>query len=101
MKSLMFAMFDVAKTAELAQVGDKLAKTPGRKVLASYVCMGLAFPGVPPNTMVSITVAEYESNEAMATTVYPMELGGATVWAVPVLEMAVGREATAEEKYRK
>jgi len=100
MKFLMFAMFDVAKTAELAQVGDKLAKTPGRKVLGSYVCMGLAFPGVPPNTMVNVTVAEYESNEAMAAVVYPMELAGATVWAVPVLEMAVGGEATAEGKYR-
>jgi hypothetical protein len=101
MKFLVFSMFDVAKGAELAQLGDKLAKTPGRKVLASYICMGQPFPGVPANTMVGISIADYESNEAMAAALYPMELAGATTWAVPVLEMPVGRGAPTEKKYRK
>ena len=101
MKFLVFSMFDVAKAAEVAQAGDKVAKTPGRKVLANYTCMGMAFPGVPPNTMVGISVAEYESNEAMAAVLYPVELAGATVWVVPVLEMPVGRGAATEKKYRK
>jgi len=101
MKFLGFAMYDAAKAAEVAQASDKVAKTPGRKVLASYMCMGIAFPGVPPNTLVSISVAEYESNEAMAAAMYPVALAGATVWAVPVLEMTVGRGAATEKKYRK
>jgi hypothetical protein len=101
MKFLSFIMCDVAKQAELAQVVDKVAKTPGRKVLAQYTCMGIAFPGVPPNTLVSISVVEYESNEAMAAALYPMALAGATLWAVPVLEIPVGGGAAAEKKYRK
>ncbi len=101
MKFLVFAMFDVAKAAEMAQVNDKLAETPGRKVLANYTCMGLAFPGVPPNTLVTVSVVEYESSEAMAAVLYPLEVAGATVWAVPVLEMPVGRHTAAEKKYRK
>ena len=101
MKFLMFSWFDIAKSAEMAQLGDKLAKTPGRKVLASYVCLGQTFPGVPPNTMTGVSIADFESNEAMASAVYPMALAGANVWAVPVLEMKVGGAATAEKKYRK
>lgn len=101
MKFLGFAMYDVAKAVEVAQASDKVAKTPGRKVLADYVCEGIAFPGQPPNTLVSITVAEYESNEAVAAALYPMAIAGATVWAVPVLEMQVGRGAATEKKYRK
>ena len=101
MKFLGFAVYDVAKSAEVAQASDKVAKTPGRKVLAAYVCQGLVFPGQPPNTLVSISVSEYESNEAMAAAMYPVALAGATVWTVPVLEMTVGRGAATEKKYRK
>jgi hypothetical protein len=101
MKFLMFSMFDVAKTADIAQLGDKLAKTPGRKVLASYICMGQTFPGVPPNTMSGVSIADFESNEAMAAAIYPMSLAGANVWAVPVLETTPGRTTATEKKYRK
>ena len=101
MKFLEFAMYDAPKAAEVAQASDKVAKTPGRKVLADYVCEGIAFPGHPPNTIVAVAVAEYENNEAMATALYPMALAGATVWAVPVLEMQAGRGAATEKKYRK
>ena len=100
MKFLVFAMFDVAKAAEMAQANDKLAKTPGRKVLSTYSCMGLAFPGVPPNTIVTISVVEYETSEAMAAVLYPLEVAGATVWAVPVLEMPAAGHAATEKKYR-
>ena len=34
MKFLMFAMCDEAKVAELAQIADKVAKTPGQKTIA-------------------------------------------------------------------
>ncbi len=101
MKFLMFGMFDAAKAAEVAQVADKVAKTPGQKTIAQYVCQGIAFAGVPPNTMVTISVGEAESNEAIAAVQYPLALAGATVWSVPVLEMPVARGAAAEKKYRK
>jgi len=70
MKFLVFAMFDVAKATEMAQVNDKLAEMPGRKVLSNYTCMGLAFPGVPLNTLVTVSVVEYESSQAMAAVLY-------------------------------
>jgi hypothetical protein len=101
MKFIVFAMFDVAKAAEVAQASDKVAKTPGRKVLAQYACQGIPFAGVLPNAMVVISVAEVESNEALGAAEYPVALAGATVWAVPVLEMPVAGAATEEKKYRK
>lgn len=102
MKFITFAVFDAAKAPEVAQAADKVAKTPGRKVLAQYTCLGLAFPGVlPPGTMVAITIVEVESNEAIAAAQYPLALAGATVWSVPVLEMPVAGAAAEEKKYRK
>jgi hypothetical protein len=101
MKFLGFSMFDIAKTAEVAQAGDKVANTPGAKILAQYVCQGIPFAGVPPNMMVVVSVAEYESNDAIAASSYPLALAGATVWEVPVLEMPVGGGAATEKKYRK
>jgi len=100
MKFINFTMFDVAKAAEVAQAADKASKTPGQKFLAQYMCHGLAFPGVPPNTMVVISITEAESNEAMAAVHYPLELAGATLWSVPVLEMPVAGSAAEEKKYR-
>lgn len=101
MKFITFAMFDVAKAAEVAQVVDKVAKTPGQKTIAQYICQGIAFAGVPPNKMVTISVAEVESNEAIAASQYPLALAGAILWAVPVLEMPVAGAAAEEKKYRK
>ena len=101
MKFITFHMFDVAKAAEVAQASDKVAKTPGQKILAQYVCEGLAFPGQPPNTIVSIGIVEVESNEALAAAEYPVALARATVWSVPVLEMPVAGTAVEEKKYRK
>jgi hypothetical protein len=101
MKFITFYMFDVAKAADVAQASDKVAKTPGQKILSQYVCQGLAFPGSPPNTLVSISVVEAESNEAMASANYPVALAGASLWSVPVLEMPVAGTAAVEKKYRK
>ena len=100
MKFLIFAMFDPTKVTELAQVVDKAAKTPGQKTIAQYVCQGMAFSGIPPDTMLGISVVEAESNEALAATQYPMDLAGISTWAVPVLEVPVGGIAGEEKKYR-
>lgn len=94
-------MFDAAKASEVAQAADKVANTPGQKMLAQYVCQGIPFAGVPPHTMVAITIGEAESNEAISAVHYPLELAGASVWTVPVLEFPVGGGAAEEKKYRK
>jgi hypothetical protein len=100
MKFLFFIMNSPDKAAEVAQITDKVARTPGTKTLAQYVCQGIPFPGVPPNTMVGIAVVEAESNEAISARIYPAALAGATVWAVPVQEMPVAGAAKIERKYR-
>jgi len=100
MKFLTFAMFDVAKAADVAAAGDKVANTPGAKMLAQYICQGIPFPGVPPNATVVIGICEAESNEAISAVTYPLALAGATVWMVPAQEMAVGGAAETEKKFR-
>jgi len=97
---LIFSVFDTAKIAELAQIIDKAAKTPGQKTIAQYACQGMAFSGLPPSTTLAICVVEAESNEALAATQYPMDLAGMSTWAVPVLEVPVGGVVTEEKKYR-
>lgn len=101
MKFLEFSIFSVAKAPEVAQASDKVAKTPGTKVLAQYICQGIPFAGVPPNMIVVVSVAEYESNEAIAASQYPLALAGASMWAVPVLEMPAGGGAATEKKFRR
>jgi hypothetical protein len=100
MKFLVFTMFSPDKAAEIAQTTDKVARGPGIKTLAQYVCQGIPFPGVAPNTMVGISVIEAESNDAISARIYPPSLAGATVWVVPVQEMAVAGAAKIERKFR-
>ena len=103
MKFLMFGMFDVAKAADVAQASDKVwaSPPPGVKMLADYVCLGLAFPGAPPNTAVGVSVVEAESAEALLAATYPMALAGMSVWNVPIQEMPVGGAAELEKKARR
>ncbi len=101
MKFLTFVTYDVAKAGELAQAGDKVARIPGQKMLATYICGGKPFDGLAPNTMVAITVREAETIEALAGALYTYMLLGATAWAVPVLEITPGKMTQAEKKLRK
>ena len=102
MKFLLFSMYDAAKQAELAQIADKAhaSAPPGRKLLATYVCLGMPFANVPRNTLVSISVVEAESAEAMAAATYPLTLAGATIWHVPVMELPAGGVSDVEKKMR-
>jgi hypothetical protein len=100
MKFLIFSVFSQDKAAEIAQASDKVANTPGAKTSAMYVCQGIAFAGVPPNTLVTIAVVEAESNDAISARIYPLSLAGATVWAVPVQEMPVAGAVKTEKKFR-
>lgn len=101
MKFLVFSVCDVARAADVVQAGDKVADTPGSKTLGRYICMGLPFSGLPPDTLVGVSISEYESSEAMAARMYPVTLAGATAWAVPLLELPVAGGAEVEKKYRK
>jgi len=100
MKFLTFAMFDIAKTDDISQVADKVANTPGIKFLADYLCQGIPFSGVPPNMVVTISVSEAETNEAMSAAHYPVQLAGATIWSVPVLEVPIAGASEEEKKLR-
>jgi hypothetical protein len=102
MKFLRFVMMDVDKAADVAQAGDKMmASNPsGIKISASYACQGIAFPGAPLHTVVAVQIVEAESNEAIATSTWSIELAGATIWDVPVLELPVAGAAEVEKKLR-
>ena len=102
MKFLTFITFDVAKAAEVAKASDKVWATPppGMKILASYICQGIAFAGVPPNTAVGIDIIEAESNEALLAVNYPLALAGASLWNVPVMELPTVGAAELEKKIR-
>ncbi len=102
MKFLRFAAINVAKAAEVAQASDKAwaSPPPGVKLLAQYACQGMAYEGVPPNTLVVISVIEAESNEALAAVTWPVSLAGASLSTVPVLELPVVGAAEVEKKLR-
>ena len=102
MRFLSFATFDVAKAAEVAKVSDKVwaSPPPGIKLLAAYVCQGMAFAGLPPNTLVSFDIIEAESNEVLAAVNYPIALAGASIWNVPILELPMGSAAEVEKKLK-
>ena len=100
MKFLMFMMYDVDKTPDIAQALDQVSDTPGIESVARYVCLGIPFPGYPQNTLLGIGVVEAESSEAMAAYAYPPAVAGGTVWWVPVLEYEEATAAETEKKYR-
>ena len=102
MKLVRFATIDADKAADVAQASDKVWASPpaGTKILASYVGQGIAYPGAPAHALVAMQIIEAESNEAIATTQYPIMLAGATVWDVPVLELPVVGAVGVEKEYR-
>jgi hypothetical protein len=101
MKFITFTMYDVDKFAEVAKASDKNAKIPGQKLLAMYGCMGKAFDGQPPNTILAIAIRETESAEALAAALLNLAFTGATAWAVPVMEMPVGGAEAEAKKFQK
>ena len=102
MKILAISVFDPAKAGEAAKVLDKvLPNTPGYKPLAMYICLGNPFPGeIPPNSMVGITIAEVENENALAAVSYPLALAGMSAHRVPVLEMKPGKSSETEKKLK-
>jgi len=101
MKIALFISYDVSKAAEIAQVSDKLSNTPGRKRLAQYGFQGIPFAGFPPNTVLAMSINEFESNEALLAVEWPYALAGATPWAVPIFEVPSGSAETTMKGYKK
>ena len=95
-------MIDTDKAGKLVQVSDKTwaSPPPGIELLSNFACLGIAFPGQPLNTIVSISVVEAESAEAIAATSYPLTLAGGAMWTVPALEIPAGRATEVEKKAR-
>ena len=62
MKAAMFVMWDMNKTAEVANAADSVINTPGRKLLANYMFQGKPFDGLAPLATVSMTISEVENN---------------------------------------
>lgn len=102
MKFLRFNMTDSTKLAEMTKASDKVwaSPPPGIKLLAIYACLGIVHPDQPPNTIVSVSVVEAESAESLAASGYPLMQAGASVWAVPVMEVPVASAAEVEKKMR-
>jgi hypothetical protein len=100
MKFISFTIYDAAKSTEIATLTDELFvdPPPGYNPLASYTCLAQPFPGLMPNTLVSITIAEAESAESLAAISYPLVFAGATFHSVPVLENPIGGAAIVEKK---
>jgi hypothetical protein len=102
MKFVRFLMIDADKAEKMVQVSDKMwaSPPPGIEVLTNVACLGLAFPGEPPNTIVSISIIEAESADTIAATSYPLMLAGGTMWTVPALDVPVGKATEVEKKAR-
>ena len=102
MKFLSFVTFNVDKLAECAQAADRLGKNPpeGYKLLAMYSCQANPFSGkeLERGDMVSVSVIECDSAEALAAANLEMTLAGATVNRIPVLQISAGEaEGTVDE----
>ena len=102
MKFLSFTTFNVSKLAEVAQAADKLGKNPpeGYKILAMYSCQANPFTGteLARGDMVSVSIMEINSAEAMASASLEMTMAGATVNRIPLMEIPTGdAEGTVEK----
>ena len=104
MKFLSFTTFNIDKLAEVAQAADKLGKNPpeGYKLLALYSCQANPFAGteLARGDMVSVSIIESDSAEAMAAASLEMTIAGATINRIPVMEIPTGDAEGTVEKLR-
>ena len=102
MKFLSFVTIPAAKVAEVSAASDKVNANPppGYQVLANYACLGDPFDGIPPNSMVSVSISEADSAEALAAVQYPLLLAGATIHRVPIMDVAIGTAVQTEKKFK-
>ena len=66
-----------------------------------YMCVGNPFPGpIPPNSMVGITIAEVENENALAAVSYALALAGMSIYRIPIMEMKPGQSAATEKRLK-
>jgi len=104
MKFLSFTTYHIDKLTEVVKAADKLAANPpeGYKILTMYACQANPFPGIelPPGTLVSASIVECESAEAMAAASLELTFAGATVNRIPVMEVQSGEAEGTVEKLK-
>ena len=104
MKFITFTTYNIDKLAEVAQAADKLGKNPpeGYKILAMYACLANPFPGteLARGDMVSVSITECDSAEALTAANLEMTFAGATVNRIPVMEIPTGKAEGTVEKLK-
>ena len=104
MKFLNFVVFHIDKLDEIVKVADNIVANPpeGYKNLAQYSCGSNPFPGIelPQGTVVSVSISECETADAILSLNYQLALAGATVHRVPVLEFTPGSVEEEVEKLK-
>lgn len=102
MKFLSFVTIPATKVAEVSAVSDKVLTNPppGYQALANYACLAAPFDGIPPNSIVSVSISEADNAEALAAIQYPLVLAGATVHRVPIMDVAIGTAVQTEKKFK-
>ena len=92
---LGFTTVNVENLTECIQAADKIGKNPpeGYKLLEMYSCQANPFDGTPlkKGEMVSISLVECDSSEALAAANLEMIVAGAKINRIPVMKMAAGR----------
>jgi len=91
MKHIVFTMFGVTDTGKMKLASTVVQADPpeGLKILSWYACQGIPLPDFPGDKMLSISVIEADSNEAIDALVTMIKgQNGTPVSCVPVLEIA-------------
>ncbi len=94
MKFMTVSVLPIDKMAEVAAASDKAwsSQPQERRPKNAYVLMA-SLPEVPPHSAISVYITEEDSAEAIAARVYPVQLAGATVSIIPVMEFTVAAAA--------
>ena len=102
MKFLVFNLYDMDRSADVAQASDKARQNapPGLKTLGLYSCLAIPLPGLPENKGLSVSVIEADSGDTIGALIYPLALAGASVSCVPVMDVTPGAAAQAEREIR-
>lgn len=101
MKFMRMTVAPADRVAEIGAASDKgWASVPReRRPEAIYTLMCVPFD-VPPNSIVTVTIEESDSAEAMVARAYPLIQAGGTVNIIPVLEVPIAGAAKTEKKYK-
>ena len=91
---LGFTTVNVNNLDACMKAADKIGKNPpeGYQLLEMYACQANPFDGTPlkPGEMVSVSLVECDSAEALAAANLEMTVAGAKINRIPVMKMSAG-----------